>query len=202
MNLRHLMDEIERVLPDGGEWCSLEKAQTMASLVIGLRPATIVEIGVWMGGSLIPTLLAVKHLGAGHVIAIDPWSPDASLIGETPENIQWWGATDHNLGYKRFMERVVQHEVESYCEVWRKRSDDCTPPDVIDLLHIDGNHADQAVRDVERFCPHVRIGGIAILDDVNWVGGHVTHGVELARAMGFVDMYPLGTGLVMQRGVK
>jgi predicted O-methyltransferase YrrM len=197
--MKTLMAEIERVLPDGGQWCSLEKAQALAALVIGLRPRTIVEIGVWMGGSAIPMLLALKKLGAGKLVAIDPWDPAASVVGETPDNATWWGNVDHDRAYLRFVERMRELDLSSYCEVLRKRSDDCLPPDAIDLLHVDGSHTEQATRDVARFCPLVRTGGIAVLDDVDWHGGHVSRGVALARSMGFADLYPLGTGLVMHR---
>lgn len=198
--MRQLLAEIERTLPDGGNWCSLEKAQTLASLVIGLRPRTIVEIGVWMGGSAVPMLLALKKLGAGRLVAIDPWDPAASVAGEAPDNVKWWGGTDHGRAHARFLERMAELDVSSYCEVLHRRSDDVEPSYYdIDILHVDGNHTEQATRDIKRFCPAVRTGGIAILDDVNWAGGGVARGVELARSMGFVELYPLGTGIVMHR---
>jgi len=199
MNLAPMMEEIERCLPEGGEWCSLDKARRMAEIIVELHPKTIVEIGVWMGGSLIPMLIALREVGAGRAIAIDPWSQDASRAGETPENVQWWGAVDHDRAFEVFKDRMQRHNVTDYCEIWRNRSDDVTPPAEIDILHIDGNHSDQAVRDVERFCPAVRYKGIAVLDDVTWIGGWVSRAVEVARGLGFVEMYPLGTGLVMQQ---
>ena len=42
-------------------------------------------------------------------------------------------------------------------------------------------------------------------DDVGWTGGYVARGVELAKQMGFVEIYPISSGsdprgcLVMQR---
>ena len=199
--MKELLAQIEICLPEGGQWCSLEKAQTLAALIVGLRPRTVVEIGVWMGGSLVPMLLALKYNRAGRAIAIDPWSPDASRAGEAPENAQWWGSIDHELALRTFADRLAKHDVASYCEVWRQRSDDATPPAPIDLLHVDGNHSDQAVRDVLRFAPGVRGGGILVLDDVGWIGGHVSRALEHARSLGFTELYPLGTGIVLQRGV-
>ena len=209
--MKHLMEEIERVLPDGGEWCDLTKAQTLASIVIAIRPQTIVEIGVWMGGSFVPMLLALKLLDernrfGARAIAIDPWSAAASVAGESDENAVWWGETvgqdGHETAYRAFVTRLERHHLDSYVEIWRKRSDDCAPPRSIDLIHVDGNHTEQAVRDVERFLPAVRMGGIAVLDDVAWVGGNVSRAVGLARSIGFEDLYPLGTGLVMQRTAR
>jgi predicted O-methyltransferase YrrM len=200
-----LMAEIEQSLPAGGDWCDLPKAQTLAAIVLALHPTRVVEIGVWLGGSLLPMLIAMRQISSadpnyvGACIAIDPWSAQASIAGETPTNVEWWGKVDHEAIYEAFCKRLDHHDVRRLCAIWRNPSDERTPPDPIDVLHIDGNHSDQAVRDVERFMPHVRVGGIAILDDVGWITGHVARGVEIARQMGFIDLYPLGSGLVMQR---
>jgi predicted O-methyltransferase YrrM len=194
-----MMEEIEQCLPAGGEWCSLDKARILAATVIGMRPKVIVEIGVWMGGSLIPMLIALRENGSGRAIAIDPWSPDASKAGEAPENVAWWSNVDHDRAFETFKERLARHNVTGYCEILRAPSDHCSPPDEIDILHIDGNHSDQAVRDVERFCPAVRLGGIAVLDDVAWIGGNVVRAAEIARAMGFAVLGSIGTGIMMQR---
>lgn len=204
------MREIADCLPDGGDWCTLEKAQTMASLVVGLRPRVVCEIGVWMGGSLIPTALAVRavqcleHEGRTgtkqrKVVAIDPWSVVDSCAGQAPEDQAWWSGVDHEVAYQAFVARVAKHGLESLCEVVRARSDDAPIPPIVDLLHVDGNHADQAVKDVGRFARVVPVGGVLVLDDVRWSGGHVARAHELARSLGFVDLYPMDTGVVMQR---
>lgn len=197
--MKQLLDVIERDLPAGGDWCTLLRAHTLAAIVVGLRPRIVLEIGVFRGGSLIPMALACKYNGTGKVIAIDPWSAEASIAGETEKNAAWWSTVNHEAIYQGFIERVNRHELASFVEIWRTRSDDARPPDVIDLLSIDGNHTEQATRDVMRYCPHVRLGGIAVLDDVEWEGGGVAAGVDKARAMGFVDLYPLDKGIVMQR---
>ncbi len=197
--MKALLAEIERVLPDGGDWCSREKAGTLAALVISLRPVTVVEIGVFSGGSAIPILLALKHVDHGTLYAIDPWSVEASVAGLTGENRAWWQGVDHQAIYRTFLQRMKTLGVERFCTVWRKPSDDCTPPVPIDVLHIDGSHTDQAVRDVERYARKVRIGGVMILDDIRWAGGGVTRAHELACKLGFEGLYPLDTGIVMQR---
>lgn len=65
ISLRSLLDEIARCLPEGGEWCTLDKAETLAAMIVAARPRLVVEIGVWEGGSLIPMLLALQHNGCG-----------------------------------------------------------------------------------------------------------------------------------------
>ena len=208
--LARLMDEIAGTYQEGGDWCSLEKAQTLAAIVVALRPAVICEIGVWMGGSLIPMAMALRTLreiddSAGRVleshrvIAIDAWSPEASCVGQGDRDAVWWASVDHEAALETFRRRLTQHRVAGLCEVVRARSDNAQVPARIDLLHVDGNHAEQALRDVQRFAPSVPVGGILVLDDVAWQGGHVRRAYESAIRGGFRAMYPLGTGTVMQR---
>lgn len=195
--------EIERHLHEGGGWCSLEKAQGLAAIVWALRPAVVAEIGVWQGGSLIPMLIAMRDVGAGRAIAIDAWNAEVSIAGEAPENAEWWGRQVGQAGHERALEsfraRLAKHHIESLCEIQRRPSDRAIVPESIDLLHIDGNHTEQAIRDVGRFAPAIRDGGILILDDLEWKGGGVSRARELAVQIGFRELYPLGSGCVMQR---
>jgi len=204
MSMHTLMEEIARITPEGGDWCSVEKAQTLAAIILGHRCRRVVEIGVWHGGSLIPMALAMKYLGAGHAIGIDAWSTDASVVGQTGDDEAWWKTVDHDAAYGVFMARVAKHELEPYCRVMRQHSSDVQSVAIetmfpIDLLHVDGNHGPQAVDDVMRFSPSVPVGGYLVLDDVNWSGGHVTQALTRATNLGFVTQYELGTGVVMQR---
>lgn len=206
--IEKLMAEVRDTLPEGGDWCTVTKAQTLAALVVGLRPRVIVEIGVWMGGSLLPLLFAARAVreldgqSPARVVAIDPWSKDDSCAGQAGADAEWWAMVSHEDAYHAFLARLGKHDLSDACEVVRARSDDAAVPERIDLLHVDGNHAAQAIRDVERFAPAVAIGGILVLDDLNWHGGHVRHARDVAGALGFVDSYPLDTGLVMKRVTK
>jgi predicted O-methyltransferase YrrM len=186
-------------------WPSLEKLQTLASIIVAQRPKIIVEIGVWHGDSLIPQLMALRHVGAGLAIAIDPWSAHASIEGETvPTNLEWWGRQGaHDQALATFEAHLLTHGLRSLCEIIRLRSDDvdlaqfCRRP--IGLLHIDGNHTAQAVRDVERFASLIELGGTLVFDDLGWSGDHVKRAYNRSCELGFVELYPLGTGCVMQR---
>src|SRR6185295_2516534 len=107
---------------EGGDWCTMDQAIQIAAMVVAMRPTTVLEIGVWRGGSLIPMALAAKYnrrrietaeVGppgnrvtvvpriadvpqpTTRVIAIDPWTQAASIAGEEPANIEWWGKVDH-----------------------------------------------------------------------------------------------------------
>lgn len=198
-DLKELMIEVERVRPDGGEWCDLTKCTTLAAIIVSLQPKLIVEIGVWLGGSLIPQLIALKHVGTGRAVAIDSWSADVSVVGETEVNRDWWSKVDHLAAYRKFLARLEVLGLTDICEVRRVASDDTEPPLEIDMLHIDGSHTEQAVRDVRRFATNIVVGGILVMDDCHWIGGGVLRAVDLAIEMGFVHLYGLGTGCVMQR---
>ncbi len=195
-----LLTEIARVLPDGGDWCSLDKATAMASIVVGLRPLLIVEIGVWQGGSLVPMLLAQKHVERGRAIAIDPWSPDESTRGQHQKaDSDWWSGVDHKAAYRKFVARLEVLGLAHLCTIMHRASDACEPPMSIDLLHIDGNHSEQAIRDVERFSPRVPMGGVLVLDDLNWSTGAVETAHKKAKTIGFRDLYQVGNCGFMQR---
>ena len=205
-----LMAQIAAVLKDGGEWCDLEKAHVLAAIVLALRPRVTCEIGVWMGGSLVPIALALRALHdldveAGRdparrrAVAIDPWAKEASCVGQEGADEAWWASVDHDVALAAFRGRLERHGLTEIVEVVRARSDDAPVPDGIGLLHIDGNHAEQATRDVARFAPAVLLGGVLVLDDLSWRGGHVRAARGLAEGMGFRELYPLGTGIVMQR---
>ncbi len=198
-----LRREIEDAAPEGGDWCGSDKAVQLASLVIELRPQLVVELGVWMGGSAIPIAVALRHLGVGQLMAIDAWSTEASVAGQEGVNATWWqsvGAEGHERAYQTFLARLKKHRIApERCVVLRQRSDETAVPPAIDIFHHDANHGPQVVADIERWAPAVRVGGLLILNDLGWPGGHVRRARDRALELGFVEQYPLGAGIVMRR---
>lgn len=212
--MKDLFDRVKASLATGGDWCTTEKAVTLAALVVSLRPKVVVEIGVWGGSSLVPMALAAKELGTWtdpisqrasscKVIAIDPWDPVASIEGQDPVNAAWWGEKQrHVWAYETFLQRLKMFELEDVVEIRRERSDVSVSPSGIGLLHVDGNHGEQAVADVLRFSPNVRAGGIVILDDYHWSSGSVARAGEMLEATGFKPLYEIDVvsyGRVYQR---
>lgn len=191
--------QIERVLPTLAGWCAIPKATDLAATVMALRPNTVVEIGVFGGRSLIPMALACQAIGCGKVVAIDPWSQQASAEGYEGPNKEWWGGLDHESVYQHFVSSVAALELTGRVEILRAKSDDVEPPTVIDLLHVDGQHTDQALRDVERFSPKVRMGGFVFTDDDDWDGGGPAAACKRLLELGFVPLYKCGTGTAFQR---
>lgn len=194
-----LLTVIDQIVPTLGDWCPKTKAETLAAQVVALRPAISLEIGVWLGASLIPMAMAHKFIGYGKVIAVDPWNAEASACNESPDNQNWWRRQDHEKAFQMFRNTVEFYGLKDVVEIQRKCSDEYDPPDGIGLLHIDGSHTIQAVRDVERYASKVSPGGICIMDDIEWVGGGVLKAVDLLQSMGFRRLYPLIKGAVFQR---
>lgn len=199
MTAQQLFAAIERTLPSLAGWCELPKANDLAATALALRPNVVVEIGVFGGRSLIPMALACECLGAGRVYAIDPWSPVASSEGYDGKNKEWWGNLDHEQVFSGFVTALVANGVRDRVEILRKKSDEVEPPPVIDLLHIDGQHTEQAVRDVERFASRVRVAGYCFTDDDDWSHGGPQAAVARLLTMGFVPLYKCGTGTAFQR---
>lgn len=197
--------EIEGAMRSNVGWCSLEKATTLAAIIVALRPKVVVELGVWMGGSAIPMAIALRAVGSGQLVAVDAWSAAASVSGQEAEkHLKWWGATmgetGHTRAFETFLQRLKRHDIPpERCVVRRQRTDEADVPPTIDLLHHDANHGPQVMDDIERWAPSIRVGGLLVLDDLDWVGGHVARARDRALELGFVELYPLGTGCVMQR---
>ena len=194
-----LHSRIAALVPSLTGWCSVEKANDLALAIIKVRSSVSVEIGVWGGRSLIPMALAHQEQQHGLVWAIDPWSPKASVEGYDKANSDWWGAQDHDLVYRNFIANLKAHAVEEYVRVVRMKSDDVEPPDNIGMLHLDGQHTDQTIRDVERFATKVIPNGFCFVDDIHWSGGGVERGVEKLLTLGFVKLFVRDTGAMFQR---
>ena len=206
LSLKGFVAELESAMSvDGVGWCSLDKATTLASIVWGLRPSVVVELGVWIGGSAIPLAIALRELGAGQLVVVDAWASEVSVEGQDdPAHLKWWGesmgTSGHDRAYSVFIKRLKKHGITSErCQVLIQRTDEAEVPPLIDVLHHDANHGPQVVDDIERWTPAVRVGGLLVIDDLNWTGGHVVRARDRALELGFVELYSLGTGCVMQR---
>lgn len=181
-------------------WCTADKACTLASMVIALRPTFTVEIGVFGGRSFIPMALAHKVVFHGTAIGIDPWTKEASVESQTtPGDMDYWAHIDHEAVYQRFMALVHKYDLNPVVKILRGKSEQFGPPPHIDLLHIDGAHDDRSVADVLRYAPAVSLGKLCVLDDLQWSGGGVQRAEQELVKLGFDKLFPLGTGAVYQR---
>ena len=67
-----LKQNVQTVLPTLEGWCSKSKANHFIDLILAVKPEVYVEIGVFGGSSIFPVASALKYLGKGVVIGIDP----------------------------------------------------------------------------------------------------------------------------------
>jgi len=151
-------------------WCSEYKASTLMDLVWLMRPKTIVEIGVFGGKSLVPMAFALKAIGAGGVVyGIDPWSAAASAEGQDGVNKDYWSTLDHQGILNDLRSKVSLFRLDDQIRLVQATSEDAVPIENIDILHIDGNHSDEASYfDTLKWVPLVRKGGMIIFDDITW----------------------------------
>ena len=67
---------------------------------------------------------------------------------------------------------------------------------LIDLLHIDGHHGDEASNyDVDHYATRVRVGGFCYFDDIAW-GKTACDKLPL---LGFKTLYTIDGGIMCQR---
>lgn len=174
---------ITTILPKMDGWCSPEKATRIATTILGQNARLCLEIGVYAGRSLLAIALALRELGDGLVIGIDPWDPEASVAGweNDPANRDWWSGKTSNLNHGAIHLQCVAHikrlQLDPYITLLPITSDAAaamfksahvTSP-WLNFLHIDGNHSEaQALRDVETFVPWVHDDGTVAFDDLDW----------------------------------
>lgn len=197
-----LFATIARVNPTLHGWCTDQRAFETAAVVLATRPANVTVIGVWGGRDTIAAALACQAINSGVVVAIDPWSAQASVEGQLSEaDAKWWGEQEkHDAVYRSFIKHINDLGLApKWIDVRRARSDQVEPADGIGLLISDGNHGSQAIRDIERYAPRVNIGGFAYLDDLNWTGGAVLESVKVLQGFGFREIGKRDTGAWFQR---
>lgn len=171
-------------------------------MVISLRATISVEIGVYGGRSFFGLALAHKAIAHGLAIGIDPWSNEAATEGYEGENLAFWKVNPLPQIHEKFMRTIYETGCQNVVKIFHQKSDAVDVPPVIDILHVDGQHSEQACRDVKRFAVAVRYGGFVVMDDTGWKNGEdapVQRAVTLLGEIGFRNMYPLGTGEVFQR---
>lgn len=155
-------------------WCSAEKALNIIDLVLEVKPQVYVEIGVFSGASLYPAASALKFLGTGVAIGIDPWDKIECIRYLDPDkdkaDLKWWAHQNMDHIYFGFLSVLRQFELEKSCVIFRATSKKAASViGTIDILYIDGNHNEKvATEDVKLYLPKVRPGGYIWLNDASW----------------------------------
>lgn len=168
-----LRRRVEETIPSLHGWTSVDKGARLAEIVVAARSPLSVELGVFGGRGTISLAIGHETLGAGEVLAIDPWERAASLEGvNAPENDAWWGALDHEAIYQSFLDALRASGAGRWCRVLRERSADAVrrvADGSVAVLHQDSNHSEAVSCDeVERWTPKLARDGVWIADDTDW----------------------------------
>lgn len=127
-------------------------------LIGALEPTVLVELGTQTGVSYFCFCQSVReHRLSTRCYAVDTWRGDAHT--SSYDESVWQEVSAHNeANYADFstLRRMLFEEALATFE-----------PESIDLLHIDGYHTYEAVRDdFERWYPKVRPGGVVLFHDI------------------------------------
>lgn len=155
-------------------WCTLEKANKLAEFVYCSEASICVELGVFGGRSLLPMAFALDQLDLGGVVyGVDTWRKIDSLDGENSlTNNEWWSSIDLEDIYKKFLNSVILNNVTDHVNILRMRSDDASVffgESVVEVIHQDSNHSeDIGMKEISDWWTKLKLGGIWIIDDVDW----------------------------------
>ena len=199
--MNELLKKISEALKVIGEgWTSLEKANCIAAMVVALRPRVSVEIGTWYGKGLVTLGLAHQFIGYGMAYGIDPYSQQESIKGQLHKDDQkYWGTVNHEAAYVACLNHINAFGIQNAAKLFRQSSDEFQITERIGLLRVDGNHGEQALRDVRRYGPMVEYGGLIILDDLHWTGHGPEQAADWLKANKWRQLYELEDGVVFQR---
>lgn len=173
-------------------WCAKDKAKKLYDTIREIKPKLCVEIGVFGGSSFFPQALALKHNNKGLIVGIDPWNTQTAIEEmESKENKDWWSQVDLDGIYNGFISKISTYGVENFCKIYKEKSENCVKnfqDFSIDVLHIDGNHAEKlAYQDSVQYYPKVKIGGYIFFDDTTWKNNSKTISTE--KGMNYLLQY-------------
>lgn len=207
--MQNIFNQISEIIPRLDGWCSVERATELAALIIGTKPEITICIGVYAGRETFAMALAHRANQKGKVIAIDPWSESASVIGQGEADAEWWGKPGlHSEIYDKFTANLKTLGLQEWVDIRRATSDQAyindrastKPFHQVGVLVVDGNHGPQSIRDVDNYADHVALGGFVYMDDIGWTGGSVREAVKLLQTgYRFKQLYERDTGAFFQR---
>ncbi|MBU1237820.1 MAG: class I SAM-dependent methyltransferase [Gammaproteobacteria bacterium] len=168
------------------------KLRALTQIARQTAPGDIVEIGSLYGKSAFALAWLAKFHRIGSVVCVDPWElsairhqgEQASLINAAAPSRDWQQAflgfaaslsVFDNVTYLRDTSGQAVERYRQAADAGNIRSDEFGSTPItgrISLLHIDGNHKYESVRqDVEAWRPLVQPGGWILLDDYVWAFG-------------------------------
>ena len=156
--LGRLVDGIPRLMSLGSSMTKyIELAKSLPD------HANIVEVGSYLGGSVVTLAAALLHKGA-RVTSVEPFT--GSLNGTVDgRHLPVPSEYMHNVK-GRFPHLNVNSIQLDSAKASTKFQDGS-----LDMVFIDGNHdADAVLKDIACWWPKVKVGGILAGDDIGWAG--------------------------------
>lgn len=195
MNNLEIYKEVSKIAKaikvDTGGGCQIPKAALMAKLAIDNDLKTFVEIGVYRGRSFFPMAKAMQITG-GHAYGIDPYTNEDAYEDAVPAELEaavriFFEETDFPSIYPEVISFQEVSGLSSCSTILKTTSSEAARFFIenklsIDMLHIDGNHDYQAVKDdLENYFPLIKKDGFIVLDDTNWASVRGVLNESLAR---------------------
>jgi tetratricopeptide (TPR) repeat protein len=199
--------KIEKIYPeydakygDWG-WISLDKAGCLIDYVDeicrDIENPICVEIGVYAGKSILPVALELKRNAKGVIFAIDPWTNEEATRGYEGPHYQYWSKVNLQEKLQLFKTMINEFELSEYVVPIKETSDRAPEFKNINLLHIDGQHTDQALRDAKKYAVNIELNGYCIVDDVDW--GEVENVPKFLEKIGFVPIHSIGSTAIFKK---
>ncbi|MEW8287098.1 MAG: class I SAM-dependent methyltransferase [Candidatus Thiodiazotropha endolucinida] len=202
--------------------CDLDKLTTFAHLARILPQGDLVEIGSLAGRSAFALAWLAERYELGNLISIDPWSNQAieaqgrqaEILNRDLEAIDFKRifrvyisniSLLTNAGYIRDSSaKAIDHYKQAAMEgtLMSPQLGTIAVTGKISLLHIDGNHDYDHVRqDIDAWTPYVMPGGWLLLDDYVWVfgDGPKKAGDELLHSNMFDLSFTMGDTLYLRK---
>lgn len=198
---------IERVYPEYDSkygvwgWVTLSKAGCLIDYVDEIckevENPVCLEIGVFAGKSVLPMALELKRHGKGTIYAMDPWTNEEATKGYEDVHYEYWSQIDLASKFQLFKQLVQEFNLTDRVVTIKEPSDTAPLITNINLLHIDGQHTEQALRDVKKYASQVVLNGYCAVDDVYW--GKVAEVPDLLEKMGFVHVHTVDSTVVFKK---
>jgi hypothetical protein len=184
-------------------WCSLEKAQEIIKCILELseeqEELNCLEVGVFGGKSLIPFSLTLKFLSRGTVYGIDPWNTQDALTGyDHPSHQQFWGTVDLENMLNVCCNAIEDLSVYEYTKLIRSTSDDAPAIENLSVIHIDGQHTVQVLKDINKYASKVVLNGYCFIDDVDW-SEDTKKSIKLIESYGFEMVKNVDASILFKR---
>jgi len=168
--------------------CDDEKFHVLLEIARHSVKGDIVEIGSWWGKSAFILAWMAQHFQIGNLLCVDPWSNAYLVQNETivdsgsaqvdaDEALQVFqiGLLPFNVSHINYLRMASAEGAQHYADahiITSEHFGETRYAGNISILHIDGNHAYDAVKtDIAAWGRFVAVGGWIIFDDYMWPYG-------------------------------